>query len=43
MLDIDETSLTNWPRILEDNFGYIGSLTHMEMPETKNGSIRARL
>jgi acid phosphatase len=36
VLDIDETSLSNWPRILEDGFGYIGSLTHMVMPETKN-------
>jgi acid phosphatase len=36
VLDIDETSLSNWPRILEDGFGYIGSLTHMVMQETKN-------
>lgn len=37
VLDIDETSLTNWPRILEGDFGYIGSLTHMEMPEARHG------
>jgi hypothetical protein len=37
VLDIDETSLSNWPRILEDGFGYIGSLTHMVMPETNSG------
>src|SRR6201996_8935465 len=37
VLDIDETSLSNWPRILEGDFGYIGSLTHMAMPDARNG------
>jgi acid phosphatase len=38
VLDIDETSLSNWPRILEDRFAFIGSLTHMMMPDSK-GSL----
>jgi HAD superfamily, subfamily IIIB (Acid phosphatase) len=37
VLDIDETSLSNWPRIAEDDFAFIGSLTHMTMPEAKDG------
>src|ERR1700761_6368282 len=37
VLDVDETSLMNWPRVLEDDFGYIGSLTHMAMPEAGSG------
>jgi len=33
VLDIDETSLLNWPRILEDDFAYIGSIPFLKLPD----------
>jgi len=34
VLDIDETSLLNWPRIVEDDFAYIGSIPFLKLPES---------
>lgn len=39
VLDIDETSLSNWPRILEDDFAYIASLPDIKIPDTANGRV----
>lgn len=39
VLDIDETSLSNWPRILEDDFGFIGSLANIKIPDATNGVV----
>ena len=39
VLDIDETSLSNWPRILEGDFGFIGSLTGIKVPDMAGGRI----
>jgi HAD superfamily, subfamily IIIB (Acid phosphatase) len=36
VLDIDETSLSNWPRILEDDFAYIGSIPSIRIPDGGN-------
>ena len=38
VLDIDETSLSNWPRILADDFGYIPSGTCNRLPRGPCGS-----
>jgi HAD superfamily, subfamily IIIB (Acid phosphatase) len=37
VLDIDETSLSNWPRIVQDDFAFIGSLTNIKVVDS--GSI----
>jgi acid phosphatase len=36
VLDIDETSLSNWPRILEGDFGFIGSIPFLKLPDGAN-------
>jgi len=37
VLDIDETSLSNWPRIVQDDFAFIGRLTNIKVVDS--GSI----
>jgi HAD superfamily, subfamily IIIB (Acid phosphatase) len=39
VLDIGETSLSNWPRIVEDDFAFIGSLTNLKVADAGNGAI----
>ena len=39
VLDIDETSLSNWPRIVADDFGYIPSGTCNRLPKGPCGSL----
>jgi acid phosphatase len=37
VLDIDETSLSNWPRILEDGFAFISSIPNIKIPDAPSG------
>jgi HAD superfamily, subfamily IIIB (Acid phosphatase) len=39
VLDIDETSLSNWPRILQDDFAFIGSLTGIKVADAGEGKV----